>query len=67
MKFKITVYFVYIKRKIEMHLAYSKKSGAVFLYFESFYSFLADNIYMSFVIIYDNLLKYVALTAQLLQ
>ena len=45
----------------------NKKSGAVFLYFDNFYSLifkLADNIiiYLSFVIIYDNLLKYVAVT-----
>ena len=39
-----------------------KKSGAVFLYFDSFYTFiLADNsvVYLAFVIIYDNLLKYI--------
>ena len=40
-------------------------SGAVFLYFGSFYSFiLAGKIvnYLSFIIIYGNLLKYVAVT-----
>ena len=47
-----------------------KKSGAVFLRFDSFYSLiLADNIiiYLLFIIIYDDLLKYVAVTGQFLQ
>ena len=41
------------------------KKGAVFSYFDNFYSFnLADNtvIYFSFVIIYGNLLEYIAVT-----
>ena len=41
-----------------------------FLYFHNFYSFILANnidIYLSFVIIYVNLLKYIAVTAQLLQ
>ena len=45
-------------------------SGAVLLYFDSFYSLiLADIIviYLSLVIIYGNLLKYLSLTAQPLQ
>ena len=44
-----------------------KKSGAVRLHFDIFYSLiLEENIvfYLSFVIIYDNLLKYIAGTAQ---
>ena len=45
----------------------NKKSGAVFFYFDSIYSLiLADNIVI-FVIIYGNLLKYIAATSQLLQ
>ena len=47
-----------------------KKSGPVFLYFDHFFSLiLADKnvIYLSFCIIYGNLLKYIAVTAQLLQ
>ena len=47
-----------------------KERGSLFLYFDSFNSLmLADNIviYLSFVIIYGNLLKYIAVTAQLLQ
>ena len=49
-----------------------KKRGAVFLYFDNFYSLiLEDNIvfYLSFSIIYGNLLKcmYIAGTAQILQ
>ena len=54
---------------MHLNLKY-KKCGTVFLCFDNFYSFiLADNIviYMSFVIIYDNLLKYVSVTGQLLQ
>ena len=46
-----------------------KKSGAVFLYFDGFYFLiLPDNIviYLSLVIIYGNLLKYITLTAHLL-
>ena len=46
------------------------KSGTVFLYFDIFNSLiLADNIifYLSFAIIYGNLLKYIAGTAQILQ
>ena len=47
-----------------------KKSGAVFLYFDNFYSLiLEDNIvfYLSFVIIYGNILKYIAGTVLILQ
>ena len=47
-----------------------KKSGSVFLYFDKCYSLiLTDNIviYLSFVIIYGNLLQYIAVTAELLQ
>ena len=54
-----------------MHLTLkNKKSMAVFLCFDRFYSLsLADNIaiYLSFIIIYDNHLKYVTVTGQLLR
>ena len=46
------------------------KGGVVFTYFDILYSFIiADNfvIYLSFVIICGNLLKYIEVTAQLLQ
>ena len=46
----------------------NKKSGAVFLYFDNLYSsILADNnvIYLPFVIIHGNVLKYIAVTAQI--
>ena len=59
----------YIDTQIHMYADYVSHSvsGAVFLYFDSFYSFiLADNIVisLSFFIIYGNLLKYKAVTAQ---
>ena len=57
---------------IEMHLTLKdiKRVGAVFIYFDNFQSLmLADNIdmYLSFVIIYGNFLKYITAIAQLLQ
>ena len=41
------------------------KSGTVFLCFDNFYSFILANnivIYLSFAIIYGNLLKYITVT-----
>ena len=67
------LYHININKKNDINafgLQNIKKSGAVFLYFEIFYSLiLADNIiiYLSFVLIYGNHLKYVALTANFLQ
>ena len=60
---------MYINKKKDrdaFYLQNIKKNWAVFLYFDSFHSLiLADNlvIYLSFV----NHLKYIAVTAQLLQ
>ena len=48
----------------------NKKSGTVFLYFDNFNSlFIPDNIaiYVSLIIIYDNLMKYITVTVHLLQ
>ena len=47
-----------------------KKSGAVFLYFDNFYTLILEDkivFYLSFVIIYVNLSKYIAGTAHIVQ